>query len=736
MLEFTCGCGQKLKVSNDLAGWSTQCTGCKELVPVPTLEAPAQAKAPPVAEVTIPWKGIAIGASCVALVAIIVAVLSGGSRSPDEDLAFANSKLKKQIADQQKELDELNAERSRLGDAAKLSDRARAAEAERDRLKRELQETQRKLDAARANAAPPPPEKPREAAPPPETKPAPPPAAALPTEVPQPVTAEEVFERCAASVVRVESDRFVGGGFFVSADGLTMTRNSVVAGSTSRKVVYIEGKGADRVRREAEAEIVAVDHKHDLALLKANVPRLVTFAALESSWGIAVGQELVMIDNPPAEGNSLDHSMKRGEALAIDFVVDGFKYIQTVIPLSQSSVGIPLFSKFGKVIGITVLKETASKTAALAIPAVYLQALVDGRETVFGVRSFGPGGKIIPRIPDLPVKEHPQGIKVDGLVTRLVVEDDRIVGLDQENHGLIVASISKRKVVRRITTGPDPTDFQFTVNPDIVWVGHSRAGTLVKVDVEAEKIFDRVTVTQGFDHFVCTRNHLWTFGRGNSGIITLRDKEFMTSPVRFGTLAWDRRRDLLVGLALSLGNTKFIELDPDKVGPLMRDIHEIKHQGSSHPRYKELNALSKEFDERAKLTTPPAECVAWMVGGLRFVMSIDRTGWVYANRSVLKRDKMDTIAATFPPEEFKGANAPGVAQALDAFGASAYVIQAGSPDGRWVATGTHIFSTEKFTMHKELPIPTPASAFSGDSKTLYIYDLSTRSIIPVEVESK
>ncbi|HZL71059.1 MAG TPA: hypothetical protein VFC86_01265, partial [Planctomycetota bacterium] len=220
MLEFSCDCGRKLKVSNDLAGWQTQCPGCQKLIDVPSPEAaPMPVAAAPKASVAIPWMGIAIGSSSVAVILLIILIAtSGGSKAAgDEDTERRVSNLKKQLADRDEELETLNAELAKYGAPSKLSERAKAAEAERDRLRGQLDATTRLLDEARLKLA----QAEKGQAPPARgEKPIPP---AEPSKNPAPpALAGDVAEKCAPAVVLVTSDTDSGGGCFVAADGLVL----------------------------------------------------------------------------------------------------------------------------------------------------------------------------------------------------------------------------------------------------------------------------------------------------------------------------------------------------------------------------------------------------------------------------------------------------------------------------------------------------------------------------------
>jgi S1-C subfamily serine protease len=748
MIEFICECGQKLKVSNDLAGWSTQCTGCKELVSVPSPEDPAQvqakAKEPVRPAMEIPWKGIAIGASSVAVIAILVAVFSGGSKAPDEDLAFTLTKLKNQVADQDREISSLKAERSKQPDAAKLEQRARQAETERDKLRAQLDEAFRQLRNARTSEPAPPipaPSEPAAKAAEPEPKP----KADSSNQEPgrTDYSDAEVMERCAGAVVFVGSDRGSGGGFFVTQDGLTVTNYKTVAGSLACKVIYVSGAGADRVVKEAEARVVAVDAKNDLALLKADVPRLVTCAQLQTGWGVSVEQELLLIENPPQGTKSVQHGMNKGGVIALDHVVEGFKFIQTAIPMSSANMGVPLFNRAAKVVGMTTQRGEASTLAATVLPVTYVVAFLEGRETTFALGMPLKEWEEQPKTggTTATLAADPDDIKVEGMISRFILdeENDRFVCLDIEKNGVAVVSLSKKKTLRTIPTGANPTELQATGNPMSYWASHVGGRNIVKVNVEEGRVYDRVDIPGPFRRFAASQNHVWAFGNEVSYMVPLGrgDKKAVPTSDRISSLGYDRRRDRLIGILSGWSNWRMVEIEnPDKLGRLFKEIHEIRSGGKDHPRYKELEDLEKEGKALMKVWPAPPETSEWFQGGYTHSIVIDGSPLVYINRSVIKATKLDSIVATFNPPPFRGRGLSAVSEDSLAKVALFDRIQSGSPDGRWVATGKHIWSTETFSVHKELPCLTPTSAFSGDSKKLYYFDPGKRAIVKLDVESK
>jgi S1-C subfamily serine protease len=747
MLEFKCDCGRQLKVSNDLAGWQTQCPGCQRLIPVPSPNDEVEAAPEPKATAALPWKAIAIGASSVAVIALLIlAVSAGGSKKPDEEAEYALSRVKKQLAERDREVEALTADLEKAGaaakggDSSKLTERARAAESERDRLKVQLDSVNRQMEELRQRMAKAP-ESPVAGPSTPQAPPAAPPAAA-PQEPEGPLGPEEILAKYSGAVVLVISDRDTGGGFFIHPDGLVVTSYRAVAQSGSRSVVYISGKGAERARVEKPAEVVAVDIKNDLALVKIAVPQLVPVAPLEERSAVGVGNELMALGNPSSLPGSAPglHTLVRGRVLELWSPRDGKPFYETSIVFTSFNAGVPVFNVMGNAIGVSTLRTNSSETPGCVVPAAHVRALVDGRETAFAVRGTlrewesQQAGR--PSTIKGVVKEHPTGIGVGGVITRLHLDEerDRIVGLDDELGAVVVMSISKRKVLRTIPTGQNPADMQWTVNPDVVWVSHPESRSIVKVDVADGRIYDRVDPAVRFYRVVATRNHLWTFG-GSTHLITLGDKSVVSNPVKFGGMVYDRRRDQIVGIVTNWDGMRLVDFSPDKMGPMMKKIADITAGGTSHDDYKELPSLTKSLEKEFRIWTIPPRYDDWSPSGHAFNLMTDGQSRVYLNRFALKRDKMESVLATFPVPPIPESASTPMMDALRRF-PRLDVFQAMSPDGRWVSSGRHIFDAQNGTVHLALPVPTPDSKFSGDSKTLWIYDLGAQAVVPIPVEPK
>ncbi|HZL71058.1 MAG TPA: trypsin-like peptidase domain-containing protein [Planctomycetota bacterium] len=734
MLEFTCDCGRKLKVSNELAGWQTQCPGCQRLVAVPSPEAQERA-AEPKAEFTMPWKGIAIGASSVAVILLLILVMSsGGSRPSVEADEAAVARLKKELEESRRQVDALSALK---GDLSKANARAKLAEEERDRLRAELVAMTEKANDLKG-ASPPEAKGADEGAAPSGNRPS---SSSGPTDSDYTVLEpEQILERLAGAVVLVTSNRDSGGGFFIQPDGLVVTSYRAVAQSDARTVTYVTGKGEDRARVEAPADVVAIDVKNDLALLKISVPKLVPTVTLEESLAVGGGTEVVALGNPVPGTRSIDHSVIRGKVVDIYAPDRGKKYIETSIPLNTANIGVPIFSLVGRVIGVSTMGGDPSAVAAFAVPSAFVRILVNGRETDFAVRGSvreweakrGGKGEASPEAQ--PPKEHPTGIGVGGVLVRLHLDEerDRMVALDAENACVTVMTLSTRKIARTIPTGPEPADIQWTMNPDVAWVSHPGTRLFLKIDLAEGKVYDRVDWGTRYTRFAATRNHLWTFGE-QSHLLPMKDKAPVASPVKFAALTYDRRRDRMIGVVTSWEAPKLVDFAPDKVGPALKEAADIAAGGG---RPKELPKLVKALEEQFKTWPMPPGFEDRMPADREIFLKTDGLNRVTLDRFALKLQKMDAVTASFliPPLPKVGST-PMIA-ALKRF-AHLDQVKAISPDGRWAATGRHVFSLEKGGgLHLEFPVASPDAVFSADSKTVWIYDLGARAAVPLEVEPK
>jgi S1-C subfamily serine protease len=153
----------------------------------------------------------------------------------------------------------------------------------------------------------------------------------------------------------------IGTAVVLTADGELLTNAHVVAGATS---VHVRLDGEVEPR---EAEVLASDEAHDLALLKVDVTGLtpVVFADPDS---VQVGDEVIAIGY--ALGLDGDPTVSKGIISAVDRTMitdngalDGL--LQTDAAISSGNSGGPLVNAVGEVVGInTAVYQSDATTAA------------------------------------------------------------------------------------------------------------------------------------------------------------------------------------------------------------------------------------------------------------------------------------------------------------------------------------------------------------------------------------
>lgn len=158
----------------------------------------------------------------------------------------------------------------------------------------------------------------------------------------------------------------MGSGFIISRDGYILTNNHVVDDADKIYVRLLD-------RREFEAEVIGVDERSDMALLKIDADKLpvLEFAKPDS---IKVGEWVVAIGSP----FGLDFSASAGIVSAIGRSIPTERhenyvpFIQTDVAINPGNSGGPLFNLDGEVVGINSQIYTRSGGSiglSFAIPA-------------------------------------------------------------------------------------------------------------------------------------------------------------------------------------------------------------------------------------------------------------------------------------------------------------------------------------------------------------------------------
>ena len=152
----------------------------------------------------------------------------------------------------------------------------------------------------------------------------------------------------------------IGSGFVFSQDGYILTNNHVVADASEIKVKLRDG-------RRFDAEIIGVDERSDVAVIKINAPNL-SVAALADSDAVRVGELAFAIGTPMELPYTFTSGIisAKGRTLALGGYYDEF--IQTDTSINPGNSGGPLCDIDGRVVGINTLISGNNRGVGFAIP--------------------------------------------------------------------------------------------------------------------------------------------------------------------------------------------------------------------------------------------------------------------------------------------------------------------------------------------------------------------------------
>jgi serine protease Do len=139
----------------------------------------------------------------------------------------------------------------------------------------------------------------------------------------------------------------LGSGFIIDAAGVVVTNNHVIADADEINVIMNDGT-------KIKAEIVGIDKKTDLAVLKFKPPRTLTAVKFGDSDKLRLGDWVVAIGNPFSLGGTVTAGIVSAKNRDISSGPYD-SYIQTDAAINRGNSGGPLFNLDGEVIGVNTL---------------------------------------------------------------------------------------------------------------------------------------------------------------------------------------------------------------------------------------------------------------------------------------------------------------------------------------------------------------------------------------------
>ena len=139
----------------------------------------------------------------------------------------------------------------------------------------------------------------------------------------------------------------LGSGFIVDTSGVVVTNNHVIADADEINVIMNDGT-------KIKAELVGVDKKTDLAVLKFKPVKPLVAVKFGDSDKLRLGEWLIAIGNPFSLGGTVTAGIVSARNRDINSGPYD-SYIQTDAAINRGNSGGPLFNLDGEVIGVNTL---------------------------------------------------------------------------------------------------------------------------------------------------------------------------------------------------------------------------------------------------------------------------------------------------------------------------------------------------------------------------------------------
>ena len=135
----------------------------------------------------------------------------------------------------------------------------------------------------------------------------------------------------------------LGSGFIISETGLVVTNNHVIEQADEILIELFSGE-------ELKATLVGTDPKTDIALLKVEYDKPLSFVKFGNSDLARVGDWVMAVGNPLGQGFSVSAGIISARNRALRGSYDDF--IQTDAAINRGNSGGPLFNMEGEVLGV------------------------------------------------------------------------------------------------------------------------------------------------------------------------------------------------------------------------------------------------------------------------------------------------------------------------------------------------------------------------------------------------
>jgi serine protease Do len=243
-----------------------------------------------------------------------------------------------------------------------------------------------------------------------------------------------------------------GSGFIISNDGYIVTNNHVVEDAATIKITLSNDKVYD-------AEVVGLDPRMDLALLKIDSKEKFPFITFGNSKESRVGEWVVAIGNPFGLGGTVTAGII--SALGRNIGSGPYdKFIQTDAPINKGNSGGPLFNMSGEVIGVNTMiysQTGGSVGIGFSIPSELVMPVIEQLKD-YGETRRGWLGVMIQNVTEESAKDMDLEEARGALIAKVADNGPAEKAGIEENDVIISYNGEDIKDVRDLTTKVANTD--------------------------------------------------------------------------------------------------------------------------------------------------------------------------------------------------------------------------------------------------------------------------------------
>ena len=241
-----------------------------------------------------------------------------------------------------------------------------------------------------------------------------------------------------------------GSGFIISEDGYLLTNNHVVEDAETIKITLSNDEAYD-------AEVIGLDPRMDLALLKINPEKDLPYVSFGNSKESKVGEWVVAIGNPFGLGGTVTAGII--SALGRNIGSGPYdQFIQTDAPINKGNSGGPLFNMDGEVIGVNTMiysQTGGSVGIGFSIPSDLVKPVIDQLKK-YGETRRGWLGVMIQNVTEELAKDMDLD-EAKGALVQQVVKDGPAdkAGIEE---GDVIIGYNKEDINCLLYTSPSPRD--------------------------------------------------------------------------------------------------------------------------------------------------------------------------------------------------------------------------------------------------------------------------------------